>query len=187
MIKVNLLKDQATRPRKAYATQKVSRIGLIFLAIVVLVAGAMGFWTLHVRRQIQTGREKREELRIRDAQLQMLNKEIEKFEKLKQQRQSRIDVIEQLKSNQTGPVLLLNKVLQSIPRDGALWLTSLNQRTDTIKITGFTQHPDVIPDFMSNLMRCGIFQSVDLETIEAQKDASKFSLICISGKKPQAE
>ena len=109
MIKVNLLKDQATRPRKALATPKVSRIGLIFLAIVVLVAGAMGFWTLHVHRQIQTGREKREELRIRDAQLQMLKKEIDRFEKLKQQRQSRIDVIEQLKTNQTGPVLLLNK------------------------------------------------------------------------------
>jgi Tfp pilus assembly protein PilN len=187
MIKVNLLKDQATRARKALATPKVSRIGLIFLAIVVLVAGAMGFWTLHVQRQIQTGREKREALRIEDARLQTLRKEIEKFDKLKQQRQSRIDVIERLKANQTGPVLLLNKVLQSIPRDGVLWLTSLSQKADTIKIIGFTQHTEVIPDFMSNLMACGIFQSVDLETIEAQKDASKFSLICISGKKPQAE
>ncbi len=117
----------------------------------------------------------------------MLRKEIEKFEKIKQQRQSRIDVIEQLKTNQTGPVLLLSKVIQSIPRDGVLWLTSLTQRAETIKIIGYTQHTEVIPDFMRNLMTCGIFQSVDLELIEAQKDASKFSLICISGKKPQAE
>lgn len=187
MIKVNLLKDHAIRPRKTPATPKASRMGLILLSIVVLVAGAMGFWTLRVRRQVQTGKERREELRREEARLQTLKKEITKFEKLKQQRQSRIDVIEKLKANQTGPVLLLNKVIQSIPRDGALWLTSLSQKSETIKIIGYTQHTEVIPDFMSNLMTCGIFQSVDLELIEAQKDASKFSLVCISGKKPQAE
>jgi type IV pilus assembly protein PilN len=187
MIKVNLLKDHATRPKKNLATPKVSRMGLIFIAIAILVAAGLGFWTLQVKRQIETGKVKREELRREEARLEMLKKEINKFEKLKQLRQSRIDVIEQLKANQTGPVLLLNKVIQSIPRDEVLWLTSLTQTAETIKIIGFTQHPDVIPDFMTNLMRCGIFQSVDLESMEAQKDASKFSLICISGKKPQAE
>lgn len=187
MIKVNLLKDQATRVRKNFATPSVSRVGLIFLAIAVLVAGAMGAWTFYVNQQIKTGTERRENLRREEARLQALKQEIAQFEKLKQSRQSRIDVIEKLKANQTGPVLLLNKILQSIPRDGSLWLTSLTQKTDTIKIIGYTQHTEVIPDFMSNLMTCGIFQSVDLELIENQKDASKFSLICISGKKPQAE
>lgn len=187
MIKVNLLKDHTTRTRKAFVAPKVSRIGLIFLAIAVLAVGVMGFWTYYVHQQIQTGTERRANLRRREAQLQALKQEIAKFEKLKQLRQSRIDVIEKLKANQTGPVLLLNKVIQSIPRDGTLWLTALTQKTDTIKIVGYTQHTEVIPDFMSNLMTCGIFQSVDLEMIESQKDASKFSLVCISGKKPQAE
>lgn len=187
MIKVNLLKDHATRARKSFNAPQVSRVGLIVTAIAVLVVGGMGAWTYYIHQQIQSGTERRETLRREEARLQALKNEIAQFEKLKQLRQSRIDVIEQLKTNQTGPVLLLNKVLQSIPRDGTLWLTSLTQKTDSIKIIGFTQHPEVIPDFMSNLMTCGIFQSVDLEVIESQKDASKFSLICISGKKPQAE
>ncbi len=187
MIKVNLLKDQATRTRKSLAGPNVSRVGLIFLAIAVLAVGVMGAWTYYIGQQIQTGKARRETLRREEARLQALKKEIAQFEKLKQSRQSRIDVIEKLKANQTGPVLLLNKIIQSIPRDGALWLTSLSQKTDTVKIVGFTQHPGVIPDFMSNLMTSGIFQSVDLELIENQKDASKFSLICIGGKKPQAE
>jgi type IV pilus assembly protein PilN len=187
MIKVNLLKDQTTRVRKNFSKPKVSRVGLIFLAIAILAAGVMGSWTYYVHQQIQAGTERRENLRREEARLQALKMEIAQFEKLKQLRQSRIDVIEKLKANQTGPVLLLNKVLQSIPRDGSLWLTALTQKTDTIKIVGYTQHTEVLPDFISNLMTCGIFQSVDLETIESQKDASKFSLVCISGKKPQAE
>ena len=188
MIKVNLLKDQTAQTRKkTFVKPTVSRIGLIFCAIFVLAAAAMGAWTISIRHQVQTGIEKRDVLRIEEARLQTLKREIEKYEKLKELRQSRINIIESLKENQKGPVLLLNNVIQSIPRDGVLWLTSVVQKSDQIKIVGFTQHPEVIPDFMSNLAASGGFQSVDLELIERQKEASKFSLICTSITKPQAE
>jgi Tfp pilus assembly protein PilN len=175
MIKVNLLKDQTAQVRKSFVQPKVSRTGLTFLAIFVLAAAAMGTWTLYIRHQVQA------------ARLQVLRQEIVKYQKLKQIRQNRIDVIEKLKENQKGPVLLLNSVIQSIPKDGDLWLTSLNQVADQIKIVGFTQRTEVIPDFMVNLSATGFFQSVDLEVIERQKEASKFSLICVSLTKPQAE
>lgn len=187
MIKVNLLKDQTAPVRKTFAKPTVSRTGLVFVAIFVLIAGAMGTWYFYLKHQVQAGTEKRDKLRIEEARLQQLKQEIEKFEKLKQSRQSRIDVIEELKAKQTGPVLLLNSVIHSIPRDGVLWLTNLTQTSDRIKIVGFTQHTEVIPDFMSNLTASGIFGTVDLESIESQKEASKFSLVCTSITKSQAE
>ena len=187
MIKVNLLTDHTTRVRRTFVKPTVSRIGLVFLAIAVLVVAVMGFWTFYVNRQIQTGTERREKLRQEEARLQRLKQEIEQFEKLKQARQKRVNVIENLKANQTGPVLLLNNVIQSIPRTGNLWLTSLSQRAESIKIIGMTKQPEVIPDFMTNLMTCGMFQSVDLELIESQKEASKFSLVCITKNKSGAE
>jgi Tfp pilus assembly protein PilN len=187
MIKVNLLKDQTAQVRKTFVKPTVSRTGLIFLAIFVLIAGATGTWYFYIDHQVKISTVKRDKLRREEARLQKLKEEIEKYEKLKQLRQSRIDVIEKLKENQTGPVLLLNSVIQSIPRDGVLWLTSLSQKSDRIKIVGLTQNTEVIPDFMSNLMASGIFETVDLESIESQKEASKFSLICMSITKSQAE
>jgi Tfp pilus assembly protein PilN len=187
MIKVNLLRDQTARRRKTFVKPTVSRIGLIFLAIFLLAAGAMGTWTFYIRQQIDLGVEKRTKLRIEEARLQQLQKEIARFEQLKQKHQSRIEVIEKLKEDQASPVLLLNTVIHSIPRDGVLWLTSLTQKADSIRIVGYTQHTEVIPDLMTNLAASGFFRSVDLELIESQKDASKFSLICTSIKKPQAE
>jgi Tfp pilus assembly protein PilN len=187
MIKVNLLKDQTAYTRKTFAKPTVSRLGLIFGAIFVLAAAGMGAWTISVRHQIQAGVEKRRVLRVEEARLQTLKEEIERYEKLKQLRQNKIDIIENLKENQKGPVLLLNSVLQSIPRDGVLWLTSVSQKSDRIKILGQTQHPEVLPDFMNNLSASGIFQSVDLDLIERQKEATKFSLVCISLTKPPAE
>jgi len=187
MIKVNLLRNHTARTRKQFVKPNVSRTGLIFLAIAVLAAGLMGAWTFYMHGQVRAGQDKQARLRVEVARLQELKKEIQKYEKLKQLRQSRIDVIEKLKSDQKGPVLLLNNVIQSIPRDGLLWLTSLTQSAQSIKIVGFTQDQETIPDFMTNLMTCGMFQSVDLENIESDKDASKFSLICITGNKTVAE
>lgn len=187
MIKVNLLRDQTVRMRKTLVRPNVSRTGLIFAALFLLGAGTMAAWTYIVYRQIDASSAKREKLRVEEARLKQLKLEIEKFEKIKQQRQNRINVIEKLKSGQKGPVLLLNSVIQSIPREGLLWLTALDQKAERVKIVGFTQNTEVIPDFMTNLMHCGLFQSVDLELIEAQQEASKFSLVCMTGKKAEAE
>ncbi|NLT66372.1 MAG: PilN domain-containing protein [Acidobacteria bacterium] len=188
MIKVNLLIDHTVvRKRKSFVNLNVSRTGLVFAAFFLFTVGAMGIWTYYVHQQIQTGTERRERLRLEEQRLQMLKKEIARFEQLTKMRQNRIDVIEKLKENQTGPVLLLNKVLESIPSNGVLWLTSLSQKSDLIKIVGYTQQPEVIPDFMTGLAGSGIFKSVDLDMIEDQKDASKFSLSCVSISKSQAE
>jgi Tfp pilus assembly protein PilN len=187
MIKVNLLRDQTARVRKTFTGPTISPTGLIFFAIFLIAAAGMGSWCYYVKLQVATGTEKRAKLRIEEARLKSLQKEIEKFEKLKQMRQARIDVIEKLKENQTGPVVLLNTVIQSIPQDGSLWLTNLTQKDDRIKLVGFTQNTDVIPDFMSNLAASGYFKAVDLEQIEAQKDASKFSLLLVSQNRSQAE
>jgi len=152
-----------------------------------LAAGGMGGWYFHLKREISNYRERQKILRAEEAGLKNLKQEIEKYEKLKQQRLSRIEVIEQLKENQKGPVLLLNSVIQSIPRKGLLWLSNLTQKDDRIKIVGFTKNPEVIPDLMINLASSGIFQMVDLELIESQKEATKFSLICISANRKKAE
>lgn len=190
MIKVNLLRDHAVRAHKAtFVKPTVSRTGLTMTAIAVLVIGIMGAWTLYLKQQVDNSSKKRDVLRVREQQLKVLQEEIEQFESAKKKRNDRIKVIENLKTNQTGPVLLLNNVLQSIPRDGSLWLTSLTQTDDRVKIVGYTEQTDVIPDFISSLMTCGMFKTVDLESIDSQKEkeASKFSLICMSEKKSQAE
>jgi Tfp pilus assembly protein PilN len=187
MIKVNLLRDQTARVRRNFVKPTVSRTGLILAAIFIVVVGGIGAWWLYLNRQIQSYTQERNVLRIRETQLQALKKEIDKFKRMEQLTQSRIDVIEKLKNAQTGPVTLLNQVLQSIPQSGVMWLSNITQKDDQIKIVGFAQQTEAIPDFMSNLAANGFFQTVDLESIESQKEASKFSLLCLSAKKKQAE
>ncbi len=187
MIKVNLLKDQTVSVRSPVEEPRVSRQGLIFLAIFLLLAGGMGFWWYYLNSQIKELTQTREELRVEEARLQALKAEIAKYDQMKQLRLSKIEVIETLKENQTGPVVLLNSVIKSMPGDGSLWLTELEQQEEKIKVMGYTLRQERIPDFMINLVATGFFQEVDLETMEREEDASMFSLLCKSMRKPQPE
>ena len=184
MIKVNLLRDQTAHIKKAAVTVKpeVSRTGLIVFAIMgVTVLGLGGYW-YYLDGEIKRFTGTRNTLKAENERLQALKKEVEKFERLKKLRQMRIETIEKLKDSQTGPVLLLNNVIQSVPRS-ALWLTSVDQKGDRVQVVGYAFASETIPDFMTNLSRTGFFNSVDLELMEEERDATRFSLTCNTKKK----
>jgi Tfp pilus assembly protein PilN len=187
MIKVNLLKDHTVRARKSFAKPTASRMGILLLVLFLLVAGGMGYWTRNINQQIDAGKVKRADLRKTDEELKKLNAEIDTYAKLKSQLEARTQAIDKLQEERSGPVSLLNAVIQSVPPKADLWLTSIDQKSASIKIIGQTLTPEAIPDLMINLAASGFFTSVDLELIERTNDTSKFSLLCTSLNKYQAE
>jgi len=191
MIKVNLLRTHAGGRKKMRAPAikpSLPRFAVVAVAMIALVAGGMGAWWYLLSADIAALTVTRDELRIENARLQDLKRQLDEFEKKKQDRQARIDLIEQLRDYQTGPVLLLNHVIQSIPGNAQLWLTLVEQKGDRIEITGHTVRGEILPDFMSNLSDSGYFRTVDLELFEdQQKDAAKFTLVCITTRKAPTE
>ncbi len=150
--------------------------------LVLLVAG-LGAWWYSLNREIAQLTDDRNRLRAEFLRLQSLKRQIAEFEQLKKLQESRIQVIEQLKEAQTGPVSLLNSVIQSIPSNSGIWLTALDQKGERVAIVGYTKRPEYIPDFMTNLSSTKFFKSVDLEIIQDEREASKFSLICVAARK----
>ena len=183
MIKVNLIVDHTGRGRKISVKPTVSRMGLAYTAALLVTAAGLGAYWYVLNRQVNTLTASRDQLRAEDQRLKGLKAKLVQLEKMKQVRQSRIDVIEKLKESQTGPVLLLNHVIESIPRDGQLWLSALSQKGERVTIAGFALHSDVLPDFMSNLAAGNVFKSVELELVQEDKDAARFSLVCMTTQK----
>jgi Tfp pilus assembly protein PilN len=189
MIKVNLIRDQTgKKPTRAARTLPTfSRIGFLMIATAVVVAGSLGAWWYAVTQDVHHLTAERERLRVENNRIQALKRQIAEFEKLKKLQESRIQVIEKLKEAQTGPVLLLNHVIQSIPRDSGIWLSTLEEKGDNISIVGHTRQAEFIPDFMTNLSGTRFFRSVDLELIQDDAAGSRFSLLCTSARKAPRE
>lgn len=188
MIKVNLLRDQTVKTRHKAVAPATSPLGWMLLAAMVLVLAGLGGAWYFLKSQVAELTSTRTRLAAENTRLQGLRKQIDQFDKLKRERQGRIDLINQLKSNQTGPVMLLNSVIRSIPTGAVLWLTSIEQKGSQVRITGFTQRGETIPDLLSNLAATGYFKTVDLELYEdQQKEAAKFTLVCVSAPRKSTE
>jgi len=187
MIKVNLFRDKTQKVRKAAAKPAVARTGVLLVMLLVLPLAAVGAWWYQLRGEVKTLTASRSRLRTESARLQDLKKDIQKYETLKAQYESRIGVIERLQQSQSGPVLLMNNVIQSIPRSSSLWLTALDQKGERIQITGYTKQSDIIPDLLTNLASSGYFENVDLELIDNPKDLAKFQLVCTAKRTTSAE
>jgi Tfp pilus assembly protein PilN len=157
------------------------------MAFFILILSGMGTSWYYLETQVRILKEQRDTLRTENERLQQSRKQIDELEELKRLRQSRIEVIEKLRDTQTGPVLILNHVIRSMPRDAALWLTVLDQKADRVQIKGYAMRCESILDFMSNLSQSGYFTTVDLELIEVEKNAARFSLGCSTLRKTPSE
>jgi Tfp pilus assembly protein PilN len=190
MIKVNLLRTQ-TAPKRGPAISKkpFQRSALLLVAALLLPIGGLSVWWFSLNSQIGSLTVRRDQLRVENQRLEGLKKQLVEFEKKKQERMSRINLIESLRANQTGPVLLLNHVIHSLPLNSVIWLTGMEQKGDRVRITGFTARGESVPDFMSKLAATGFFRTVDLELFEDQQkdEAARFVLVCITNIKAPTE
>ncbi len=172
MIKINLFPTFETAegtPVQQYAV-------LLFVLGVV----AMGGWYLTATSSRADLQEQVTRLEATTAELKELTAQVVAFEQQKRSLEERIAIIERLKSNQKGPVELMNIVIGAIPDNPpGLWLTSLVQQEATISIEGRAFDVPFVADFIAALDDTRIFSFVDLEFWEQDQDSSiRFQLSC---------
>jgi Tfp pilus assembly protein PilN len=158
MIKINLA---PARRRKAIALRLPSLgLGVIFgvlfaLVIVVLV----GYWYQLNREAAQL----QSEIAKAEKELASLKGAIaegNRFKKEKEDLERRVGLIDLIARNQARPVYLLDAVAGAIPRD--LWLTTLEEKQNQLRLAGSAFSSTAVADFMANLKRSGKFKDVDL-------------------------
>ncbi len=172
MIKINLFPTFETTegtPVQQYAV-------LLFVLGVV----AMGGWYLNATSGRASLQEEVSLLEQESTRLKELTAQVVAFEQQKRSLEERIAIIERLKSNQKGPVELMNIVIGAIPDNPpGLWLTSLVQQETTISIEGRAFDVPFVADFIAALDDTRNFSYVDLEFWEQdQENSIRFQLSC---------
>jgi type IV pilus assembly protein PilN len=111
---------------------------------------------------------------------------------LERQRQAdnykrRVDVIDQLRKGQSGPVELLNMIGDTVNNTEAVWLQSMKDQGSTIEVEGTALSNDAVAALIANLQKTGYFRNVEIkETYQDDKikemQAFQFTLSCEKGK-----
>ena len=194
MIRINLLGSPKPKGKKGPAISmpsfELGNLGgpMIQVAAVLLIAGALnaGYW-------YQLDREKKS-IEVRALVAEQKNRELAavKVRYLERQRQAdaykhRVDVIDQLRANQSGPVSLLAMIGDTVNSTEAVWLNSMQDQGASVAIDGTALSSDAVANLISNLQKTGFFRNIEIKESyqdDGVKDmqAFQFTLTCEKAK-----
>jgi type IV pilus assembly protein PilN len=166
LIKINLVREgRAVRGAGAApAAATAAGVGpgagnvnniLIIAGVVLGLLSAAGYWFWNKREL--TERQRVQAQRTVDAQkLEAIIKEVESYQKRKDSLQQRIDLINQLKQNQKGPVRILDQISRDLP--DLVWLDSMNMSRTRVSLSGRGLNPNAIALFIENVKNDPYFE-----------------------------
>ncbi len=168
MIKINLLPD--TKPvKKRRAAAAYGGAGRLNLMLVMggVTVGLLVILVhyLVLSSQIKDLNEKIRKDQLEVARLESVLREVKDFEDKKARLQKKVDLINQLKQNQKGPVRLMDEVSNALP--DLVWIDSMEYRGNSINIAGKAFNPPAISNFITNLKKIPAFQEPNLQDLRA--------------------
>ena len=194
MIRINLLGSSKNKSKHgaaaaATAAMEVGDVGSpkIKVLVVLLLAGLLnlGYWykldrqkaTIATRQQAAD--QKNRELADVKARYLERQREAENYKR-------RVDVIDQLRANQSGPVNLLNTVGDTVNGTEAVWLNSMTDQGASVNIQGMALSTDALATLIANLQKTGYFKNIEIkETFQddsfKEMQAFQFTLTCEKG------
>jgi type IV pilus assembly protein PilN len=194
MIRINLL--EAPKPknkRSAIPSMPVMEVGdvgspRLKVLVVFGLAAAFNLYTWYhldaqkkaIAQNMVQAEQKNRELADVKVRYMARQREAENYKR-------RVDVIDQLRNNQTGPVNLMAMVGETVNNTEAVWLNNLKDQGTSVDIEGMALSSDAVANLISNLQKTGYFRNVEIkESIQDDtvKDmqAFQFTLTCEKSK-----
>ena len=162
MIRINLL-PSAKKKKKPLILPAPFMYGLGALLLLLITAGAMTLYMNHQISDLEAGIFAKEK---RLAELKVVLKKIENYEKDNEEVKRKAGIIEQLKRNQIVPLVLLDEVSEVLPK--GVWLTKLTDQARFISIEGYAHSNSDLVGYVQNLKSLKFFQDVML--VESRQD-----------------
>lgn len=181
MIKINLLAEKGRTKVKASSTaiqtegmgsgQNLLLMGLVVVG--VLISGGW-WWSLNGKTA-----QLRNDIEVADTELERLaevRRKRDEYTRQKELLERKIELITNLKKQQTAPVHILDQISKNLP--DFLWLESMTSTSNAISVSGKATTYNAVSNFYGNLNDSGHFLDVTLgRTFEVPEGVS-FSLTC---------
>jgi Tfp pilus assembly protein PilN len=194
MIRINLLGAPKPKGKKSVAVSmpamEFGNVGspMLQAAAVLVIAGLLnaGYWYKLDREkkaievQMRVAGQKNRELADIKARYMERQKQADNYKR-------RVDVIDQLRQNQTGPVSLLAMIGDTVNGTEAVWLNSMSDQGSSVAIDGMALSSDAVANLITNLQKTGFFRNIEIK--ESYQDdtvhdmqAFTFTLTCEKAK-----
>ena len=196
MIKINLLETNKGKGKRgsgggpSMPTMEMGDMGSpkLKVLVVLVVAGLfnLGYWyrldhlSKEIAAKMKVAEQKNHELA--DVKARFLERQTQA-----NNYKRRVDVIDGLRANQTGPVVLLAMLGETVNNTEAIWLSKMDDTGPQVSLEGTALSTDAVANLIANLKKTGFFSAVEIkETYQDDQikdmQAFQFTLTCEKGK-----
>jgi type IV pilus assembly protein PilN len=181
MIKINLVAEapaaaavQAEKTPFSLGAKQGDIILMVILAVSAIVVGTQWYLLTSQRTDLQAvERQRRQE---RDELLKYI-KLVEQLEARREALRHKINVINELKQNQQGPVRIMDEVSQALPE--LVWLTRMTLKGRSVVLAGIAMDENAVANYISNIDASPYFEEPFLKNLTRSRgDTFGFSLNC---------
>ena len=137
-------------------------LGLL-VAVMLVVAGVQYVRQGRLQEEAKLLDEQVKAKTAEKAELAQIQIEYETRARRKELLLARINVIEALKAQQSGPVLLLGTLASAVSSTDQLWLTGFDKKGAIVSVSGVALSMKAVADFMTRLKSSNTFKDVDLK------------------------
>jgi type IV pilus assembly protein PilN len=171
---------QAERPQFSLGAKQGDIVLLIVLALGLIVVGTQ--WFLLTSKRSELREVERQRRRERDELLVYIKK-VEELEARREALRHKINVINELKRNQRGPVRILDEVSRALPE--LVWLTSLELKGNNVQLGGSAMDENAVANYISNLDASPFFDEPVLKNLSRSRgDTFSFGLSFVFNNAP---
>jgi type IV pilus assembly protein PilN len=158
MIRINLLApERPTQKKKAAGgggggPSGVQAYLLLGFFLVLTLLGCIAAYILESAKisHLETSIA---EAQKREVALKAIKAQVDNFEAEKRMLDAKVNLIEQLKAQQGGPVHLLDEISRALP--DFVWLTTMDQTGSSVRLAGESNGLSAVADFITNLQQAG--------------------------------
>jgi type IV pilus assembly protein PilN len=171
MIKINLV-SEGRRPVVSRKTKE--RLGIagftlgegLFLVALLLGALAIAAYWWYLRGEVRERDQAIAAAQKEVDELAQVLQEVEDYKVKKEKLEHKINVINELKRAQWGPVRIMDQISNALPE--LLWLDKMTLKSNNIELTGKAFNTNQIAAFIENLGKVPEFQEPRLRDTNKQ-------------------
>jgi type IV pilus assembly protein PilN len=173
LIKINLVREgRAVRGGGAAAAPAVAAAAaagpaninnILILALLGIGLALAGIWYFIENGKLKDRQEQVASKQAEAQKLESIIKDVESYQKRKESLQKRIDLINQLKQNQKGPVRVMDRISQDLP--DLVWLDHMSMGGGGISLTGRGLNPNAIANFIDNIKNDPMFEEPEVGSL----------------------
>ena len=181
MIKINLISEAPTAAvtrRKRPEFSLGAKQGDIILVTVLAISMAIsGTWWFLLKSKLADLKELERQRTVERDELKPFIDKVEELETKRALLKRKVDVINELKNKQHGPVRIMDEVSRALPE--LVWLTQLKLTGNNITLVGDAMDENAVANYYSNLDASPFFEEPVVKNLARKGDDFAFTLTAV--------